>query len=255
MFTIIRTGLDAIQRHIDTVTHNIANLDSTAFKRSESQFEDIYAHTLSGHDMASGHGAQFIGNRRSHAQGALLQTDQALDVAIEGSGFFVLGGAEGQESPLFTRDGSFSFSADGRVLASDGRPVLDQYLLPVVVPMRDAEGRMLSDFEIDQDGTILLRYGRDREVELTRLATAVFNNPGKLRELGNGRFAATVDADLQGVGPAGRPGAGFIRSGFLEAGNAEITRELSSLIRAQQAFGANAKLMQTESDITRSLID
>ena len=256
MFNEIRSGFNAAQHTIDVVSNNMANASTTGFKRSEAMFEDLYASDLMASDVDRGMASRVVENKRSHVQGSMIQTDGTLDMAVSGRGMFMLGALPGSEDLAYTRDGSFSLTKDGDVIAFDGRALLDVNKEPIKVPMQDSEGRILAGLEVDYTGKVLVAYGSGSQSPIAQVGLAAFDNPGALKAGGQGQFFETAEASMvSNVGWQDRSaGFGRIESGFLEGSNADITEELILLMTAQQAFSAQSRLMQAESDITKKFL-
>ena len=256
MFNEIRSGFNAALHTIDVVSNNMANASTTGFKRSEAMFEDLYASDLMASDVDRGMASRVVENKRSHVQGSMIQTDGTLDMAVSGRGMFMLGALPGSEDLAYTRDGSFSLTKDGDVIAFDGRALLDVNKEPIKVPMQDSEGRILAGLEVDYTGKVLVAYGSGSQSPIAQVGLAAFDNPGALKAGGQGQFFETAEASMvSNVGWQDRSaGFGRIESGFLEGSNADITEELILLMTAQQAFGAQSRLMQAESDITKKFL-
>ena len=123
MFHEIRAGFKAALHQIDVVSNNMSNAKTTGFKRSEAMFEDLYANNFSGSEIDRGMAARVIENKRSHIQGSMIQTKQTLDMAVSGRGMFMLSPLPGTTDLAYTRDGSFSLTKDGDVIAFDYRTV------------------------------------------------------------------------------------------------------------------------------------
>jgi len=256
MFNEIRSGFNAALHTIDVVSNNMANASTTGFKRSEAMFEDLYASDLMASDVDRGMASRVVENKRSHVQGSMIQTDGTLDMAVSGRGMFMLGALPGSEDLAYTRDGSFSLTKDGDVIAFDGRALLDVNKEPIKVPMQDSEGRILAGLEVDYTGKVLVAYGSGSQSPIAQVGLAAFDNPGALKAGGQGQFFETAEASMvSNVGWQDRSaGFGRIESGFLEGSNADITEELILLMTAQQAFSAQSRLMQAESDITKKFL-
>ena len=224
MFNEIRSGFNAALHTIDVVSNNMANASTTGFKRSEAMFEDLYASDLMASDVDRGMASRVVENKRSHVQGSMIQTDGTLDMAVSGRGMFMLGALPGSEDLAYTRDGSFSLTKDGDVIAFDGRALLDVNKEPIKVPMQDSEGRILAGLEIDYTGKVLVAYGSGSQSPIAQVGLAAFDNPGALKAGGQGQFFETAEASMvSNVGWQDRSaGFGRIESGFLEGSNADI---------------------------------
>ena len=177
MFSVIRSGLDASLKQLDVLSNNIANAKTTGYKRSDASFQDIYAEKAS--FLAPGrigHGASLDTIRQFRSQGPLKQTNQTLDLAIEGQGMFVLKrpDAPAGDTNSYTRDGSFSLDNDGFITSSDGQLLLSDTQQPIQVP-RSAiiQGRtfFLNDINIDEFGFWL--HLIPETLDITNLGEAV----------------------------------------------------------------------------------
>jgi flagellar hook protein FlgE len=256
MFNEIQSGFKASLHQIAVVSKNMANASTTGFKRSEGQFEDVYGTAFNGSAVDLGLGARVAENKRSHVQGSMVQTNGTLDLAVNGRGMFMLGPLPGSTDLAYTRDGSFTLSKDGDVLAFDGRALLDVNQQPVKIPMKDSQGRILAGLEVDYTGTINVSYGAGSTTKLAQISLAAFDNPSALRSAGQGQFFETSEAGLfSNEGWQNRNAQfGKIQSGFLEGSNSDITEELILLMRAQQAFSAGSRMMQAETDIVKKFL-
>ena len=257
MFSVIRSGLDASLKHIGVVSNNIANARTTGFKKSSASFQDIYAQKATLLNPGKiGQGSRIFNVRPSQIQGALLQTGQTLDVAIEGQGMFVVrrAGDTAADAPSFTRDGSFSLDREGFIVTSGGQRVLSDQSQFMQVPFTIRSGGnelRLEDVTIDEFGNVRAQMGRTDIIDVGRFGLAVFSDVNELTPIGNNFFKAN-----QASGPAQIEGAfqgvyGKVMSGTLEMANLNMTKELSVLIQAQQAFSGSSRMLQAETDMTK----
>ncbi len=267
MFSIIRSGLNAISQELDVVSNNIANAGTTAFKRSRAEFADVYSKAISEPSSETrGLGAIVLNTRKSFQQGALKSTGSALDLSISGQGLFVLSPEEGG-SPKFTRDGSFSLNNSGDLVTMEGfhvagypgaGPEYGQTALPLNIPLRvtDTDGteKSISRINVDSQGIIEVTYGLNSRVTIGKIAMARFVNETELQSEGGNIYSSTPRSGNLILGQALVGQFGEIKAGALESSNTDITKELVSLIRAQQAFSGNARMMQADVEVTRRLI-
>jgi len=264
MLSVIRTGLDAATKEISVVSNNIANSASTGFKKSYSSFEDQYTENLNSttYDRV-GRGTRFVAPRRMHSQGALKQTGSALDLAIVGQGMFVLDSIQKTGNPAFTRDGSININANGELVNSDGIAYLGTdetnsvqfpINLPFIRTFEDGTEKRLTKVEVDPSGKILGTYGLKENIFIAQVLLAKFTNESKLKQISNGLYEANDLSGLPTLGVGQDQGFGQVQAGAIETSNIDITTELSSLIRAQQAFNGNAKILQAESKILAGLM-
>ena len=260
MFSVIRSGLNASLKHLDVLSNNIANAKTTGYKREAASFEDIYAEKAS--FLAPGrigHGATLDTIRQFRSQGPLKQTNQTLDLAIEGQGMFVLKrpDAPAGATTSFTRDGSFSLDSEGFITSSDGQLLLSDTQQPIQVPRSAVvQGRtmFLNDINIDEFGRVIAQMGDNQEQIVGRVGLALFSDPTRLSPQGNNLFKANGESGPAKIGRPFEDGYGKMISGALELSNVNMTSELAGLIQAQQAFSGSSRMMQTETDMTRRLI-
>ena len=270
MFTITRNGLDAISKDLGVISNNIANAGTNGFKRSRTEFVDFYSKALSDSpNNKVGLGSFFQGSQKIMQQGSPIMTGGALDLNISGRGFFILSPKIGAE-PRFTRDGSFSLDASGNLITTDGfnvagyrRDELEGLIKtsaePINIPLsiENIEGRTVSltGINIDAYGNIETTYGLNNIVQRGQIALAKFNNDTELKSVGSNAFQASDKSGLQILGSPLETNFGEILSGALESSNTNITNEMVSMIRTQQAFNGNARILQTSVDITRRLME
>ncbi|MFC7703616.1 flagellar hook basal-body protein [Plastorhodobacter daqingensis] len=260
MFSIVRTGLAAATQEIAVLSDNIANARTTGYKRQMARFEDVYSHPAAeSQPPYRGRGALVAEPRRSHTQGGIVTSAVETDLAIIGNGMLVLAPPPGQETPVYTRNGALRLAPDGTLTGMDGLAVLSAALQPIVIPpeLRDAagEGGRLSALEIGADGTIMGRYGINTVARLGQIGLARFEDESQLRRLGGTLYGETPGAAGPRIGAPGDEGFGYLVAGATEAANVDMTSELTSLIRAQQAFGSSARLLQTVAEMDKRLID
>lgn len=269
MFTITRNGLDAISKDLGVISNNIANAGTTGFKRSRTEFVDFYSKALSDNPKTqSGLGSHFQGTQKIMQQGSPIMTDGALDLNISGRGFFILSPKIGSD-PRFTRDGSFGLDAYGNLVTTDGFNVAgykrDELLglvktsaEPINIPLsiENNEGRKvnLSGINIDSYGNIETTYGLNNIITRGQIALAKFTNETALKSTGANTYQATEKSGGQALGSALEGSFGQIISGALESSNINISNEMISLLKTQQAFNGNARILQTSVDVTRRLM-
>ncbi len=268
MISIIRTGLDAANRDLAVISNNIANAGTNGFKKSEAQFEDLYhSQHNNSTEIARGMGVKTIKPRQSFAQGSLQATNGSLDLAIMGEGFFVLGeplgrqGADGNQTPRFSRDGSFQLDRSGNLVNTDGLPLLGIGQTPINIPfvkdIVDGESTttkgLLSEISVNSEGEIIATYGLDNVEKVGQVQLADFVNEHGLKNIGNARFQETPESGPPTFGLPKERTIGKIQAGFLEKSNTDITDEIVLMLRTQRAFNGCSKLLQSEIDITKKL--
>lgn len=254
MYKALKTaasGMRAQQRKIDVTSNNIANANTTGFKSSRAEFQELlYEKTRRAGDPETGgaptntevgSGVRVSSTQKNFAQGNLEQTENPLDVAIEGSGFFKVVDQNGQ--PAYTRVGAFRMDAKGHLVTGDGHQ-LDP---PVVIP---SDAKSVS---IRRDGRVSVVMPDDPvEVEIGRLELATFSNPAGLESLGRGLFGETVASGTANVAVPGESGVGALSQGYLETSNVEVTEEMISMIVSQRSYELNSKVIRTADEMLQS---
>ena len=266
MLSILKSALNANTKEIAIVSNNIANVNSTAFKKSKTNFEHIYSRDrTSSPNKYSGQGVGVNDPLLQMSQGSLKTTNGALDLAITGLGFFPVIHGETPETPFFTRDGSFNITATGDIVTNDGLKVMGYVgennvaLNNLVIPPRklneDQTTSMLTNINVNSSGKIIATYGFDDEVVIGNFILASFPNETGLRQVGNNRYQINSKSGLPNYGIPMDGAFGKIEAGNLERSNVDITSEMITMLKAQQAFSGVSRLLQTEVDITKRLID
>ena len=271
MLNIIKSSLNANMRGISLISNNIANSNTTAFKKSYSNFSDIYSKNIS--DIPNGFSGMGVINdspRKQMFQGPLKQTGGALDLAVSGLGFFTLASANNSDNRFYTRDGSLGLSNDGKVINQQGlnllaHPVVDNatynpnILENVIIPPNRTDilgnNKILTNVNVSSSGVLKAIYGLDEEVVIAKIPLTFFESIESLKSEGNNLFKPTTESGLPKVGIALENNMGEIIPGFLEGSNVQLTNELVKMLKYQQAYSGNSRLLQTEMDITRRLID
>jgi flagellar basal-body rod protein FlgG len=244
---IAATGMLAQQTNVDVIANNIANANTTGFKSGRAAFQDLIYQTLQregaltsedgtarpvGTDV--GLGVQAAGVIRLNSQGGLLQTENPLDMAIEGRGYFILNRHDGSQA--YTRAGSFQLSSEGQLVSLSGYEVEPA----IVVPTNTRQ------VEINQQGIVMAYIENDpTPVELGQLTMATFLNEAGMKPIGDNMLeATTASGEATEVAP-GDPGIGVIRQGYLENSNVNIIQQITDLISAQRAYEMNSKAIET----------
>jgi len=243
-------GMSAQQSSVDNIANNLANASTTGYKRSRVVFQDLLYQTVqapgegeagAGAPPASlqmGHGATAVATVRNFTQGSLTETGNALDLAINGDGFFQVRRPDG--SVAYTRDGTFTLSADGNIVTQTGLPVEPSINVPP-----DAV-----EITVNQEGVVRARLqGEAEPIELGQLELARFPNAAGLRAEGGNLFAQSETSGEPFLAAPGLDGVGTVRQGFLEQGNVEVVQEMVSLIQAQRAYEINSKMVTTSEDM------
>lgn len=246
------SGMGAQQRRLDVTANNIANVSTTGFKASRAEFQELlYTEERSaGNPDADGNptalqvgsGVRTASTQRNFSQGTLESTGNALDLAIEGPGFFEVIDSNG--NTVYTRAGAFNINANGALVNSDGHPMNP----PITIPP-DATA-----VTVGRDGVVSVRQADDvAEIEVGRIELTTFTNPAGLRSLGRNLFEATEAAGRPQIGRPGERGVGSLTQGFLEGSNVEMTEEMIDMIVSQRAYEINSKVIRTADEMLRSV--
>jgi len=244
------TGMQAKQLDIDVIANNLANINTTGFKKSRVDFQDLMYQTVrvkgAPHTQENqiptgievGLGVRPAAVQKLFFQGDAYETGNPLDVAIEGDGFFQVLLADGTVG--YTRDGSFKLDAQGRIVTSDGFPLEP----PITVP-QDAES-----ITIGQDGTVTAKIAGETEPqELGVIELARFINPAGLQSIGRNLYVATVASGEPQLGTPGFDGLGTLAQGFLETSNVQAVEEMVRMISAQRAYEINSKAISVADEM------
>jgi flagellar basal-body rod protein FlgG len=250
---VARTGLDAQQTRMRVIANNLANVNTTGFKRDRAEFESLAYQMMTAAGATSsgdnryaiglnlGTGVQTVGTARVTTQGSLNTTDNPLDLAIEGDGYFQVVRADG--STAYTRAGNFHLSAEGKIVTSDGLPLQPEIQIPDGV----------ESITIGSDGTVSASIaGQTEATEVGRIDLARFVNPAGLQALGGNLYAETAASGAAQVGQAGLEGRGSIRQGALEGSNVNVVQELVDMIETQRAYEVNAKMISSTDEMLRN---
>jgi flagellar basal-body rod protein FlgG len=244
------TGLTAQQRYIEIISNNLSNVNTTAYKKVRPEFQDLLYETLKPeggntqsdvqpqNEVQIGSGTELIATTKQFSQGDVTQTDNPLDVAINGEGFFIL--RKPDNSYAYTRDGSFKLDRNGQIVSSQG------YLLdPGINIPQDAE-----EIQISRQGvlSILTNNGIDQQ-SLGQIELARFVNPAGLKNVGENLY---IESPASGKAMFEQPGTnntGELIQSSLEASNVDIVQEMVNMIIAQRSYEMNSKSVQTANDI------
>ncbi len=250
------SGMAAQQRMIDVIANNLANVNTTAFKRSRVSFEDVLYETLEGSRVVNYQGSQTVapvqvgkGVRvaaivRNDAQGSPEVTQRPLDVAIEGDGYFQVQRPDG--STGYTRDGGFTISDQGQLTTEDGYLVL-----PGVTVPSDA-----NSVTISANGTVSVQQANNPSaVEIGRIEVARFLNPSGMLAVGQNLYQSTPASGDPILGFPQDEGFGLLNQGSLESSNVEIVTEMTEMIAAQRAYEINAKAITTAENMMQATHD
>ncbi|GMV69318.1 MAG: flagellar basal body rod protein FlgG [Pseudomonadota bacterium] len=241
-----KTGLDAQQTRMATIANNLANANTTGFKRGRVVFEDLIYQNLrqvgaqssqqtqypSGLNL--GTGVRVVATEKIFTQGNLVQSGNALDLAVQGRGFFQILMPDG--SLAYTRDGSFNLNDQGQMVTANGYVVQPGITIP--------EGAQ--SVTIGSDGTVTVQLaGQTAPVQLGALQTADFINPSGLQPQGQNLFLESAASGPAQLGTPGLNGLGTLLQGTVESGNVNVVEELVNMIETQRAYEMNSKAIST----------
>ncbi len=246
------TGMAAQQLNVDTISNNLANVNSIGYKKSRVEFKDLLYETLERGmvkdgqgkpvNLQVGHGVRTAAAVKFFTTGNLENTNNPYDLAIDGSGFFKIAGPNGEE--YFTKDGAFKISIDGenyKLVTSDGYFVQGEN--------GDIDfGSNVKDVIIDESGLITIKRTDDTLEEIGNISIITFMNPVGLESVGKNLFkessASGVPLDTANDGTGGK-----LLQGYLESSNVQIVEEMVKLIQAQRAYEINSKSIQTADEM------
>jgi flagellar basal-body rod protein FlgG len=240
------SGMTAQQLNVDNIAHNLANANTAGFKTRRAQFQDLLYQSVVQPGSAAGQqtvvptGLQLgLGTRASSneiifSQGSFSQTENPLDLVIQGRGFFQVRRPSGELA--YTRAGSFHLDRDGNIVTSDGSPLEPQITIP-------ADAQQIS---IGQDGTVSYTQPNQTAAQQAgQVQLANFPNPAGLNSLGGNLYAPTDASGDATVGvPGGQEGLGTVMQGYIEQSNVSVVEEFINLIVAQRAYESNSKVVQ-----------
>ena len=239
---IAKTGLDAQQTRMAVTSNNLANVNTTGFKRSRAAFEDLmYQNDRQPGAQSSqatqvpagtmvGTGVRVVGTEKLFSQGEIVQTNNPLDIAVQGRGFLQVTMPDG--TVAYTRDGSFHLNSDGQIVTNSGYPVEPALTVP-------ANAQSIT---IGTDGTVSVQLpGQAAPAQIGTVQTADFINPAGLEARGENLFVETASSGAPQTGTPGLNGLGTITQGSLESSNVNVVEELVNMIETQRAYEMNSK--------------
>ena len=243
---IASTGMSAQQLNTEVIANNVANINTTGFKRSRAEFTDLLyqADRMAGTPGRSvqtpipegnnvGLGVRTVAVRNLHLQGALTNTGNKLDVALNGRGWFQVATPNGEN--FYTRTGSFNKNANGQLVTADGNTVQPGITIP-----NDA-----SEVVISETGSVSVRLGNNSNLQVIgQLTLASFVNDTGLEPMGGNLFRETTASGPPTLGVPGDPGLARVHQGYLESSNVDPVKEITELISAQRAYEMNSKIIQ-----------
>jgi flagellar basal-body rod protein FlgG len=248
---IAATGMNAQQLNVEVIANNIANINTTGFKRARAEFTDLLyqAERSAGTPNRGGQevipegtevglGVRAAAIRNLHLQGAMTNTGNKLDLALNGRGWFQVANGDGEL--FYTRDGAFSKNATGQIVTSDGYIVQPAMTVP-----NDA-----SEIVVNDAGQVYVRIGDATELQqLGQLTLANFTNEAGLEPLGGNLYRETVASGAAVLGVPANPGFAVVHQGYLENSNVDPVKEITELISAQRAYEMNSKVIQAADEM------
>ncbi len=245
-------GMRTQQMKVNNIANNLANVNTTGFKRSKSAFADLFYESVpaskrgtelnngqtAGPQLQIGHGSKPLSTVRNFSEGSLEQTGRSLDIAINGEGFFQVEMPDG--SIAYSRDGNLAMNAEGILVTQSGSPLADEIAVPP-----NAE-----DIQISEQGVISAKLPGDQgNVTLGQLEMAKFINPSGLSAIGDNLYRKTGNSGMPQFGTAGMNGFGTLQQGFLEKSNVNIVNAMVAMIKAQRAYQTNSKMIRTADEM------
>ena len=238
---VAKTGLDAQQTRMNVISNNLANVNTTGFKRDRAVFEDLLyqnirqaggqtgATTQAPTGLMLGTGVRVVATEKLHVQGNMVNSQNPLDVAIAGEGHFQIAQADG--TIAYTRDGNFKVSATGQLVTSSGAPIQPAITIPATA----------STVTIGRDGTISVELSTGGQQVLGQLQIARFLNPAGLQAAGQNLMKETPASGPPQVQQPCQNGSGTLMQGTLEASNVNVVEEMVNMIETQRAYEINSK--------------
>lgn len=244
------TGMYGEELVVDVISNNLANINTTGFKKSKVEFQDLLYQTIQNPGVTNrgnsaptseiqiGHGTKAVSVLKIFSQGDVSPTNNPLDLAIDGEGFFKLQMPDGRIT--YTRDGTFKISADGRLVTSDG------YLLDPGISLPENT----SGVNISSDGVISAKVVGETEPEIVgQLELAKFVNPAGLKNIGRNLFEETAASGQPLFGTPDNDGFGRVMQGYVELSNVDVVQEMVNMIIAQRAYEINSKAIKTSEEM------
>jgi flagellar basal-body rod protein FlgG len=247
---IAKTGLDAQQTRMAVISNNLANVNTIGYKKSRAIFEDLVyqnirqvgAQTTQNTELPTGlqlgTGVRTVATEKLHSQGNMQQTDNSLDIAVSGRGYFQILMPNGDIN--YTRDGSFKLDSTGQIVTAGGMTLEPNITIPA-----DA-----SSISIGRDGTVsVIQPGSPDSVEVGQVQLADFINPSGLSPIGENLFSESVASGAPATGIPGDAEFGSVLQGSLETSNVNVVEELVNMIETQRAYEMNSKAISTTDEM------
>lgn len=247
---IAKTGLDAQQTRMAVTANNLANVNTTGYKESRAQFQDLLyqdmgqpggqtsQQTQSPSGFMIGTGVRVVGTQKLFTEGNIEQTGNSLDVAIQGQGFLQVQMPDG--SITYTRDGSLQLSSTGQLVTANGNPISPAIQIPPTA----------QSVTIGTDGTVSVQVpGQAAPTQVGSIQLANFVNPAGLEPMGENLYTQTAASGSPQQGTPGINGLGTLQQGSLETSNVNVVEELVNMIEVQRAYEMNSKAISATSNM------
>jgi flagellar basal-body rod protein FlgG len=251
---ISKTGMEAQQTQLDTISHNLANVSTNGFKRGHVVFEDLIYQNMRQAGANSteqttlptglqiGTGVRPVATARTFSQGNLQQSSNPLDIAVRGNGFFPVQMPDGTTG--YTRDGSFQVDAQGRLVTNNGYTLQPGVTIPAGA----------QSVTIGSDGTVSVTLsGQAQPQSIGQLQLVSFVNPAGLDPAGQNLYTETAASGTPNTGTPGQNGLGSLQQGYVETSNVNVVEELVAMIQTQRAYEMNSKAIQTSDQMLQKL--
>ncbi|MBI4404255.1 MAG: flagellar basal-body rod protein FlgG [Deltaproteobacteria bacterium] len=249
------SGMEAQQNQIEQIANNLSNVQTTGYKRSRAEFQDLMYETLqepgantsaltqSPVGIQRGVGVKVSGTQRNFESGAPLHTQRDMDMMVRGEGFFVVQIPTGEMG--FRRDGSFHKSAIGRIETIDGYPIQPEMIIPAGAQR----------VEISEDGVVNAVMSDTERSQIGQIQLATFVNNGGLKAIGKNLYVATAASGAPNFNQPTQNGTGGIMHHYLEGSNVDVVKEMVGMISAQRAYEMNSKVLQTVDQIMQHTVN
>jgi flagellar basal-body rod protein FlgG len=253
-FWIAATGMGSQQINLDVIANNLANVNTVGYKKSRADFQELLYQEVRSAGAASsptteiptgfhvGLGVRPVATQKVFSEGNLEQTQNPMDLAIEGDGFFKILRPNGEYA--YTRNGSFKIDSDGRFVTPEGHPMDPEISIP-----EDTR-----EITISSDGIVSVTQGESNiPTEIGSIELAKFMNPGGLRPIGQNLFLATEASGDEIAGVPGEEGIGLVAQGFVEMSNVNVVEEMVKMIVSQRAYEINSKAIQSADEMLQAV--
>ena len=244
------TGMEAQQLNIDTIAHNLANINTSGYKQRKAQFQDLLYQNIRQAGAANtattdipvglqiGLGTKAVATDIIFTQGDFSSTGNSLDLVIQGQGFFQVRQTNGQIA--YTRNGNFHLNRDGNIVTSEGDLLEPQITIP----------QDQTSITIGSDGTVSIQQsGQAQPQQVGKIELASFQNPAGLQNMGKSLFTSSQSSGDAVTGTPGENGLGSLLQGYVEQSNVSVVEEMVNMIVSQRAYEANSKVIRTADEM------